>query len=533
MSTFTIKDYVVNRKRIGKGSFSTIYKAFNTKDNKQYAIKEVIIDKKSVKSNVKREFLVLKKLNHPNIVKLYDLIVDTNYNNIYFVFDYYSKGDFAMFLNNKPLKEKYCKKYAQQLGDGLQYLIENNIIHRDLKPQNILLTNELNIKITDFGFARKFDKNILLNTLCGSPMYMAPEIINKQDYSIKSDLWSVGIIIYQMFYGKVPYDVNNFIQLIKEINTKQINYNIKGIKISKNALNLLKGLLTIDVKDRITWNDYFYHNWFNSDELIDEDNNLLDFSLNSNSSIPSLSNFKHHINESQFASFKHHSIKDLEENTQLSYNTNIKYNENNDNENNDNDNENNDIEMNFLSSMEDCCSDYISCDEDSFKENLIDNNFENESEMDNHPNNLDLSYSNNLTNSSCNDDEINKLLNDPNKIHNHNYYTRSKKNNLSSIYDDNYNDNYYDNAKTLVNNQSNTFKSKTKPINIPNSKKGRVKYIESSVSGYIFIDPDISQQSEPIKHKSSNLTNSFKEYLYSSVNILRHSYNYLTSNKSI
>ena len=121
------------------------------------------------------------KLSHPNIVKLYDLIVDTSYNNIYFVFDYFPKGDFAKFLDNKPLKEKYCKKYAKQLADGLRYLLDNNIIHRDLKPQNILVTNELDIKITDFGFARKFDNGVLFNTLCGSPMYMAPEIINKQD----------------------------------------------------------------------------------------------------------------------------------------------------------------------------------------------------------------------------------------------------------------------------------------------------------------------------------------------------------------
>ena len=117
MSTFLIKDYVVSRKRIGKGSFSTIYKAFNTKDNNEYAIKEVLIDKKSIKSNVKREFLVLKKLDHPNIVKLHDLIIDTNYNNIYFVFDYFKNGDLAKFLDDKPLKEKFCRKYSKQLAD--------------------------------------------------------------------------------------------------------------------------------------------------------------------------------------------------------------------------------------------------------------------------------------------------------------------------------------------------------------------------------------------------------------------------------
>ena len=99
--------------------------------------------------------------------------IDTNYNNIYFVFDYFKNGDLAKFLDNKPLKEKFCKKYSKQLADGLKYLLDNNILHRDLKPQNILLTDDYNIKIADFGFARKVEKNMLLNTLCGSPMYIS------------------------------------------------------------------------------------------------------------------------------------------------------------------------------------------------------------------------------------------------------------------------------------------------------------------------------------------------------------------------
>ena len=211
MSTFVLKEYVVNRKRIGKGSFSTIYKGYSTKTNKNYAIKEIVFDKKQKKTNIKREFSLLKKLNHPHIIKLHDVIIDTNYNNIYFIIDYYSKGDLSQFLKRRPLKEKYCKKYLKQLAGGLEYLLSNNILHRDLKPQNILLTDAYDIKLTDFGFARIIDKNEMINTLCGSPMYMAPEIINKRDYNIKSDLWSVGIIMYEMVYGNVPYKVSNFI----------------------------------------------------------------------------------------------------------------------------------------------------------------------------------------------------------------------------------------------------------------------------------------------------------------------------------
>tara|TARA_B100001093_G_C26828141_1_gene1014952 strand:- start:1197 stop:2597 length:1401 start_codon:yes stop_codon:yes gene_type:complete len=466
MSTFLIKDYVVSRKRIGKGSFSTIYKAFNTKDNNEYAIKEVLIDKKSIKSNVKREFLVLKKLDHPNIVKLHDLIIDTNYNNIYFVFDYFKNGDLAKFLDNKPLKEKYCRKYSKQLANGLKYLIDNNILHRDLKPQNILLTDDFNIKIADFGFARKVEKDMLLNTLCGSPMYMAPEIINKQDYSIKSDLWSVGIIIYQMIFGKVPFEVNNFVQLIKKINSEPIKFEREGIKISNECLNLIENLLKIHVEERLSWDQFFYHPWLFNDQLLTEENNLLDFSISNNNSLPKLNNFDHHIEENQFASFIHKSIQELNSTVENK-------------KNNTNSEQNDDIEINFLESLQES-NEYISCESiESRNQNLLDDSL---------------------------DSEIDDMY-DYEKEYTHNYNTRSKK----KIKDDN---------------------EKSKPIQIPN-RKSKNNYLKYEYE-YEFIEKDtisIQHQSEPAKNKT--ITESFKEYLYESVNLLKHSYKYITNNKSI
>lgn len=490
MSTFLIKDYVVSRKRIGKGSFSTIYKAFNTNNNKEYAIKEVIIDKKSIKSNVKREFLVLKKLDHPNIVKLHDLIIDTNYNNIYFVFDYFKNGDLAQFLDNKPLKEKFCKKYSKQLADGLKYLLDNNILHRDLKPQNILLTDDYNIKIADFGFARKVDKNMLLNTLCGSPMYMAPEIINKQDYSIKSDLWSVGIIIYQMIYGKVPFDVGNFVQLIQKVNNEKINYKVDQIEISKNGLNLIQNLLQINVDNRLSWDGFFYHPWFTLDDLLLEENNLLDFSISNNNSVPKLNNFDHHIGENQFASFIHKSIKLKESNeiqkktidvsdTQTSNNINKTFNAFNSNTEAD-------IEINFLESLSESC-DYQSCDQDTENEELDENS---------------------------DDENIEQTLN-------HRYNTRYKKRMAEESYKQNEIPISYEGSKPInipdINKQNNRNYKKT--------RRGRVEF------EYELIDKqnlDTVPRSEPSKQKT--LTESFKEYLFSS---LKQSYKYITNNKSI
>ena len=127
--------------------------------------------------------------------------------------DYHEHGDLSKFLRKRPLKEKYCKKYLRQLSNALKYLLQNNIVHRDLKPQNILMSNNNNIIITDFGFARKINEDLLFTTLCGSPMYMAPEIFNKQAYNNKSDLWSVGIILFEMLSGYPPFKAPNILSL--------------------------------------------------------------------------------------------------------------------------------------------------------------------------------------------------------------------------------------------------------------------------------------------------------------------------------
>jgi len=300
---FELEDYKVDKKRIGKGSFSTIYKAKNIYDNSTYAIKEISVENiKSIKKNIKREFVLMKNLNHPNIINLYNVIFDAKYNNIYLVLDYHKNGDLSKFLNKRPLKEIYAQKYLKQLASGLEYLLENNIIHRDLKPQNILVTESYDIKITDFGFARYFDNDAMIHTLCGSPMYMAPEIMKNKKYNNKSDLWSVGIILYEMLTATVPHKARNILELINKIE----KYPIKlpnFVKIDDSGIDLLNRLLQRDPIKRISWNDFFSHEWIKKDRVLEKENNFLEISFNQ--SLPNIEDMKI---SSQFYNFQHDSI---------------------------------------------------------------------------------------------------------------------------------------------------------------------------------------------------------------------------------
>lgn len=291
MKGFIIGDYKFEKPRIGRGAFSNIYKGKHIHTNLPVAVKEMPYEKiKKIKENIKREFTLLKTLDHPNIIRLYDVFFDESSKNIYFMIDLHEMGDLSSHLKNKKIKEKYAKNYMRQIKDGLEYLYNQKILHRDLKPQNILVSKDNRLIITDFGFARYFESDMLLQTICGSPLYMAPEILLKKKYSIISDLWSVGIIMFEILFAKLPFDSKNLVELIHKIKKKEVIIP-KDPTISNHAEDLLLKLLKKDPSKRCNWDTFFTHIWFNTDELLEDENKLLEISLSNNSSLPNL--FKH------------------------------------------------------------------------------------------------------------------------------------------------------------------------------------------------------------------------------------------------
>jgi serine/threonine protein kinase len=268
--------YILFRPEIGRGSFSKVYKA-KDKNHKNVAIKRINIEKINTKllERIELEITIHKKIEHPNIVKLYEVIRDEK--NICLILEH-CDDEFNNIKYNIDIHT--LQDYIKQLNNALFYLRQNNIIHRDLKPKNILISNNL-IKLVDFGFAT--DNTIdMHNTVCGSPLYMAPEIMkifisgnnsindinNKNSYDSKCDLWSLGLIIYECVYKEHPFkDSLNILDLNKNIFCNKIIFhsmNKNNIKIDYLLIDLLTKMLIIDTNKRISWDEYFNHDWFKS-----------------------------------------------------------------------------------------------------------------------------------------------------------------------------------------------------------------------------------------------------------------------------
>uniref|UniRef100_A0A8B9HC76 non-specific serine/threonine protein kinase n=1 Tax=Astyanax mexicanus TaxID=7994 RepID=A0A8B9HC76_ASTMX len=247
----TVGKFEFSRKDlIGHGAFAVVFKGRN-REKHDWEVAVKWINKNNLpksQSLSRKEIKILKELKHENIVALHD-------------FQYCNGGDLADYLHSKgTLSEDTIRVFLQQIAGAMRVLQAKGIIHRDLKPQNILLShpagrkthsNNTCIKIADFGFARHLQNNMMAATLCGSPMYMAPEVIMSQNYDAKADLWSIGTIVFQCLTGKAPFQASSpqDLRLFYEKN-KNLSPNIPR-ETSSHLRHLLLGLLQRNHKDRM------------------------------------------------------------------------------------------------------------------------------------------------------------------------------------------------------------------------------------------------------------------------------------------
>ncbi len=305
MSNEIVGNYTIYKNyknKLGKGSYSSVYKGLYSGQTSEYINNGAIVAIKiintsnlsysdyEITNNEVKIMNMLKIDSHPNIIKCLDTIQTQK--NTYIIMELCECGDLQSIMT-KPIDEKFVRAYFTQLISGLKFLHNYKLIHRDIKPKNILLTNNRKIlKIADFGFAKIIKTPLLKEKICGSPFYMAPEIMNNDVYNDQADLWSVGIILYEMIYGIHPYKhCQSFGELKEEINITNIKIppdNFKNILVSNDCILLLKKLLQKHINLRITWAEFFENNWTNKivdnvnfDEMMDSDD-LINYNDDSN-----------------------------------------------------------------------------------------------------------------------------------------------------------------------------------------------------------------------------------------------------------
>lgn len=265
-----VGEFVYNKKDfIGHGAFAVVFKGHHKKKDDFVVAIKVIAKKNLSKTQnlLAKEIKILKELHHENVVSLFDCQETSN--NVFLVMEYCNGGDLADYLRAKgTLSEDTIHIFLRQIASAMCTLQSKGVVHRDLKPQNLLLhyagtttpsPSQIKIKIADFGFARFLPGKMMAATLCGSPMYMAPEVIMSKGYDAKADLWSVGTIVYQCLTGKAPFQANSPQQLKKFYEkSKSVSPNIPA-GTSNHLRDLLIGLLKRNPRDRLDFADFFAH----------------------------------------------------------------------------------------------------------------------------------------------------------------------------------------------------------------------------------------------------------------------------------
>ncbi|KAG7236679.1 hypothetical protein INR49_000573 [Caranx melampygus] len=242
---------------VGEGSFGRVYKGRKRFTGQVVALKfmpKVGRSEKELRS-LKREIEIMRDLQHPNIVQLFDSFETET--EVVVVTEYAEGQLFQILEDDGNLPESQVRDIACQLVSALYYLHSHRILHRDMKPQNILLGKSGVVKLCDFGFARAMSvSTLVLTSIKGTPLYMSPELVEEKPYDHTADLWSLGCILYELHTGAPPFYTNSIFHLVQLIVKDQIKW---PDTMSNTCMSFLKGLLTKDPQKRLSWPDLLHH----------------------------------------------------------------------------------------------------------------------------------------------------------------------------------------------------------------------------------------------------------------------------------
>ena len=250
-------------KQLGSGSFGRVFLVSHNETKKLFALK--VIEKRKLLMSygkldlIYNEISIHSKLDHENIIKLYNVHEDNE--NINIIMEYAPNGNLYELISQEKngFSEYKAFEYFIQVVNAVYYLHNNNIIHRDIKPENILIGEDNKIKLCDFGWAKELTLENR-STFCGTVEYMAPEIVGSENYDYSVDIWSLGILLYELLYGHSPFKANNTKNVILNIKSHELIYDDnKNKHVSHSCKDLIKKLLNNNPQKRYKIKDILEH----------------------------------------------------------------------------------------------------------------------------------------------------------------------------------------------------------------------------------------------------------------------------------
>jgi serine/threonine protein kinase len=284
IKNFDFDDYYELKENLGEGDFAVVQKCIKKSNGKIFAVKKVL--KKKIKYQnliiMEGESSILKLIHHPNLVELIDYFESED--KIFMVMDYLEGGDLIKFIcDHEPMTnvpEKTIAKIIYRIGKAIQYLHNYGMVHRDLKPENIVFGKDGDInslKIIDFGLTVTLGYEETVNDLMGTVTYLAPEVYTNKPYDFKVDVWSIGIILYYLLSGILPFDDEN---LNDELIGKKIVFSHHEFAKeffegrSRMVINLIEKCLEKNPEKRIDINEFLNDDWFVKNQIKKTNKNI-------------------------------------------------------------------------------------------------------------------------------------------------------------------------------------------------------------------------------------------------------------------
>ncbi|TYH99420.1 serine/threonine-protein kinase ATG1t isoform X2 [Gossypium hirsutum] len=261
LEPFTIGDYLLKSK-LRESSVSIVWKAETKSSGEEVAVKQVFLSKlnKHLANCLDCELNFLSSVNHPNIIRLLHVLQSESC--LFLVLEFCAGGNLASYIRRYGrVQEQLARRFMQQLGAGLEVLQSHHIVHRDLKPENILLSgskDDLVLKIADFGLSRSLDPGNYAQTVCGSPLYMAPEVLQFQSYNEKVDMWSLGAILFELLNGHPPFRGRTNVQNIKSSTCLPFSKLILP-RLHPDCVDMCSRLLSVNPVDRLSFQEFYQH----------------------------------------------------------------------------------------------------------------------------------------------------------------------------------------------------------------------------------------------------------------------------------